>query len=475
MKKFFGAAIFLVSFLFILSFFSSSALAEVNMTIDIDTTGDVDSVSNINTDGNVRVWINGVEWSGELESIESYIVQNEGQWSTDRSGIIMSDVLDALKHAKEYMEGERNEITEDEYNLLMYLLSLSDEEINYFYQNELGPILDSHRNQIQSNIYEIEALYRTMEKLHPDIYCESRKEVMEKYGLTSVVCGLHSKVCYNGDLNLAERGFSFCIYSDDMGLSEKGMGIHVKSIKIPDSEENSLTPVAIEFFNEGDETLKPKIRIDVKQMDVLKYSFEQELEEIPTRDGEMIYTVYPELISFDNSEMNPGKYTAKVIISLGKKEIYDDIDFNILEKGKLKMDGEITSIESGKPLNHEDFQINVFVKNNMGIPRAFKVSGEVYRNGEKIGNVESLEKVIGSGDTQPLPVTYNIDGLGEYKIDFVLNGQKESFTFSPEPTTPTGRFISSPSGGLIGLAILSGVFGSRFYFGKKRIKRKSKK
>ena len=51
------------------------------------------------------------------------------------------------------------------------------------------------------------------------------------------------------------------------------------------------------------------------------------------------------------------------------------------------MDGKITSIESGKPLNHEDFQINVFVKNNMDIPRAFKVSGEVYRNGEKIGNV----------------------------------------------------------------------------------------
>ncbi|MCD6477941.1 MAG: hypothetical protein J7K87_02975 [Candidatus Aenigmarchaeota archaeon] len=474
MKKFFGAAIFLVSFLFILSFFSSSALAEVNMTIDIDTTGDVDSVSNINTDGNVRVWINGVEWSGELESIENYIVQNQGTWSKD-TGLETSDIADILDRLARYRKGEDVGITQDEYNILISLLGLSDDEISDFYNNKLGPILNTHRDRIQSNIYEIEALYRTMEKLHPDVYCESRKEVMKEYGLRSVVCGLHSKVCYNGNFNLAERGFDFCVYSDAMGFSERGMNIHVESIKIPDSEENSLTPVAIEFFNEGDETLKPKVKIDVKQLDVLKYSFETELEEIPIRDGKLVYTLEPRLISFDNSKLKPGKYTAKVIISLGKKEIYDDVDFNILKKGTLKMNGEMTSIESGKPLNHKNLQINVFVKNNMNIPRAFKVRGEVYRNGEKIGDLVTEERVIGSGDTQPLPVTYNIDGLGDYKINFVLNGQKESFTFSPEPTTPTGRFISSPTGGLIGLAVLFGLFGSRFYFGKKRIKKKSKK
>ncbi|MCD6398289.1 MAG: hypothetical protein J7L08_00005, partial [Candidatus Aenigmarchaeota archaeon] len=194
--------------------------------------------------------------------------------------------------------------------------------------------------------------------------------------------------------------------------------------------------------------------------------------EIPLKESKKV------VLAWNNSKVEPGRYMARITVGLGKKEILDDIYFNVLKEGSLKMDGKIISIESGKALTYRDLQIDVMVKNNLDIARDYQLSGEVYRNGKKIEDVESMEKIIGSGDTQPVPIIYKVGGLGEYKIDITLNGQKESYTFSPEPTTPTGKFITSPSpvkAGVIGfiMIIVAALYRVKFY--KKTDKRKETK
>jgi len=458
----------LVLFLSIVLFsviFVGFVLGDASVQVNIETDGDIITETNINNTGDTQVWINGVEWS----DLPDYIKENEGSWSRDR-GWEAREIDELLDKLQRFMNGEEVDITEDEYNILLHLLWISDNEINSFYQNELTPILDSHKNQIQSNIYDIEAFYRTMEKLHPEIYCESKKEVMNKYFLKSVKCGLNSKYCYNGKYYAQqESGFDYCIYSDDMGMSEDGMDIHVRSIEIPDSEEKSLTPLVIEFYNQGEKTLKPVVKVKIMKLEDVLDTFDQEINEIPLKENKKV------VLAWNNSKIEPGRYMARITIGLGKKEILDDVYFDVLKEGTLETDGKIMSIDAGKALTYEDLQINVMVKNNLDIARDYKLSGEVYKNGKKIEDITSMEKVIGAGDTIAVPIIYRVGGLGEYRIDVTLNGQKESYTFSPEPTTPTGKFITSPSpvkAGVIGFIAIVLVALYRVKFYKKANKRK---
>ena len=447
-----------ISVVFFSVLFVSFVLADADVYVGIETDGNVNTTTNINNTGDTRVWINGVEWSG----LPYYIEENEDFWSRDK-GWEARDIEELLDKLTSFMNGEDVELTKDEYNILMYLFAISDNEINSFYQNELTPILDSHKNQIQSNIYEIEAFYRTMEKLHPEIYCESRKEVADMYGLKSFKCGLHSKTCYNGKYYVQqEGGFDFCIYSDDEGRTEKGMDIHVREMEIPNSEENSLTPLLIEFYNQGNETLRPTITGKIMKYEDVLDEFTQEVGEVPVKETKRV------IVAWDNEEVEPGEYMARITVSLGKKEILNDIYFDVLEEGSLTNDGEILSIDFGQARTYENLEINVLVKNNENEARIFEISGEVYKNGEKIDSVTSEKRAIDEGDVVPVPINYEVGGLGEYEVRVKLNNQEETMTFSPEPTTPTGRFLTSPPSVkaiIIGIALLlfAGIYRFKFY------------
>ncbi len=443
----------LISFIF----FSGLVFADVEVTTNVVTTGEVNSTHNIDTDGDTFVYINGVDWSG----LPDYIGENEEHWGNN--GIDAEDLAEILEKLEKYRRGEAVELTKREYNILMSLLSISDMEIIDFYNSQISPILDTHYSQILANLYEIESGYRTFEKLYPVIYCESRQEVMKKYGLKSVVCGLHSKICYNGDLYSHEGGLDYCIYTDD-DRSEEGMKIRLKDIEIYDSEEDGLTAFEIDMFNQGEEAFSPVISVDIKKWENILGHFEQELEELGPGSSSKYF------VAWDNSMLKTGDYTARAVVYLGKKEIIKEVDFTILPKGTLIKSGEIVSLKlKNQPLTYYDVTIETVIKNHGSIPTAFKVTGDVYRDGEKVDYIESQKILIKSGEIESLQMTYKIPDLGEYEIEVKSNdNMQDMLVFEAVPTTPTGRFMSSPGAAVFGLLLILviGLYGSRFLYHK---------
>lgn len=443
----------LISFIF----FSGFALAEVNMTTNIKTTGDVLTETNINNTGDTYVYINGVDWSG----LPDYIGEHEEHWGNN--GIDAEDLAEILEKLEKYRKGENVELTKREYNILMSLLSITDAEIMDFYGSKIAPVFESHYNQILSNVYEIESAYRTLEKLYPDVYCESRQEVMKKYGLKSVKCGLHSKQCYNGKFYPHEGGLDYCIYTDE-DRSEEGMKIRLKDIEIYDSEEDGLTAFEIDMFNQGEEAFSPVISVDIKKWENILGHFEQELEELGPGSSSKYF------IAWDNSMLKTGDYTVRAVVYLGKKEIIKEVDFTILPKGTLIKNGEIVSLKlKNQPLTYYDVTIETVIKNHGSIPTAFKVTGDIYKDGEKVDYIESQKVLIKSGEIELLQMTYKIPDLGEYEIEVKSNdNMQDMLVFEAVPTTPTGRFMSSPGAAVFGLLLILviGLYGSRFLYHK---------
>ena len=449
MKKIFS---FGSSLLVFVLFFSCLTLADANVSVDVETTGDVLSEHNIDAGGDVTLYVNGVDWT---QYNPNYIAAHEGSWNNN--GIDMEDLEETMGKIEKYRNGEEVELTKREYNILMSLLGITDAEIDF----QVSPILDEHYSQILTNIYEIEGLYRTFEKLYPDIYCESRKEVMKKYGLKSVKCGLHSKICYNGNLYSHEGGFDYCIHMDK-GHSEDGMDIHLKNIKVYDSDENTLTPVEIVLFNNGEKTMNPVVRVDIKKWETVLGHFDKELEEV---EGEKTYVV-----AWDNSDMEAGEYNIRVTIDLDKKEITKDVDFTILPGGSLAKEGEIVSLElRNEPFTLQETIIETRIKNHGEIPASFKVTGKVYRDGEETDAIESGKVLIKPGETESLQMAYRIPDLGEYEIEIKSNdNMQDMIVFEAVPTTLTGRFMSSPGAAVFSLLLILviGLYGSRFLYRK---------
>lgn len=454
-------AILLLSIIFVSGFSLADTSMEVTLVTDQNVTyqqaiiadGDVVSQHDIMAGGDSVVIINGVEWT---QYDPGYIAKSESKWGDN--GLEEWELKELMEKLEAYRNGESVEITDDEYDILTSLLALSDAEIIDFYNSQISPILNSHSNQITSSMYEIEAAYITFEKLYPDIYCESRQEVMKKYGLKSVKCGLHSKQCYNAKFYPHEGGLDYCIYTDER--PEGGMDIRLEKIRIYDSEENSLTAFEVVLYNQGEEAFSPVLKVDVKKWENTLGHIEQELEELGPGETRTYF------VAWDNTGMEPGEYNAKATVYLGKKEILMESAFTILPEGSLVRDGEIVSIGLGnEPLTYQDTVIETAIKNQGEIPAAFQVTGEVYKDGELIETLQSPKILIKSGETEKLPMVFRVPDIGEYEVLVKSNDNMEDmFVFEAVPSTITGRFMASPGEGVIGFifALAVALYGTRY-------------
>ncbi len=453
--------------IFTIVFFSASSMADLDMDISVETDGDVNYTQIIAANGSVisehsiygsdsTLIVNGVDWT---EYNPNFIKTSEGSWSKDR-GIEMYQIAEAFENMEKFRKGDTNEITEEEYEMLIALLGITDEQIGDFYNSQISPTLKSHYDQISNNIYEIMALYRTFEKLHPDVYCESRKEVMKEYGLKSVKCGLHSKICYNGDYYTQELGEDYCIYTDD-GHSEDGMSIHLDYIKVYKTDESNLIPIELKLFNTGEETLKPVIKVDLKKWENVIGHFERELEEV---EGEKTY-----MLAMDNGGLKAGDYTLRITIDLDRKEINKDVDFTILPDGSVPKEGEIVSFDMRTGESTLDAIIDAEIKNTGESPASFQTLAKIYREGELLDVIETGKVLIMPEESRNFEMNYRIEDWGEYQV-VLSSGEnmEEELLFDAVPNTPTGRFMSSPGFGVISfMAILVlGLYGVRFVYHK---------
>jgi len=452
--------LFLLSILFAL-FINPVSADYISVDLGVINSTANHSIEYENEDGIVmeqKININGTAYyqfiysdgSVELFTLEQYIKDNEDKWSADRVGSYSSSsVANVITEAVGWLSGDTHTSSEaKEIGTELDKYFASDEDISYLSMeiNNLEDGIQKHHDVIQNNLYELEALYRTLEKTHPKIYCESRREVAKKYNLKSVKCGLHSKICHNGNLNKLEGGRDFCVHTDNDKdylpcYNKRGMCGHIEDIKILESEEDSYIPIILTFWNPGTMTLNPDLKVEIKKDYRTIKLFEEELGEVKEAERKTFE------VFLDNSGIDPGDYTVLITVSSGRKEIMDRFKFKLLPDGTLERKGEL-SVSHSEPEIGKEMEIKASYKNTGDYPYSARIFAEVYLNDEKIDTLKSEKVFLKSGDTQDVAFNYYLRDSGEY--EFLIKVENTNFqsiidfNLDPIPVSPsvTGRFLS---------------------------------
>ncbi|MFB6076222.1 MAG: hypothetical protein ABEK17_03705, partial [Candidatus Aenigmatarchaeota archaeon] len=340
----------------------------------------------VESDGNM--YINMSIDTGQEELIElqeyvnglgGYVKSMSGKWSSDAEGASLSDVAEALQDAADYRTGETNDISTIDEAILQSISRISYSEAMNILNKDINPTLNSFNNQIKDNMYSIEAISDTLEVIAPEKFCEMKRKVLKKYGLGTVKCGLHSKKCYNGDIYTYENGRDYCIHTDmDVGCYEKGGCGHIKELKIQDTEVDSYLPVHVKFWNNNNKiTVEPRIDVNLyKPME----------EEVSKKGSGFIGKVRPNerksaTIFINTSNMTAGSYEAEIIVSSGKKEIYDRLKFNLYSHGEIPREGIMNFVDfKDKPEYNETLKIIGNFQNTKNISISHRMMGKIYWN-----------------------------------------------------------------------------------------------
>ncbi|MBN2094440.1 MAG: hypothetical protein JW727_00175 [Candidatus Aenigmarchaeota archaeon] len=430
---------------------------------EVHAGGDVNSYNYIASNGSVQVYVNGKNIVEETDLIKGYIVGKENDWSQDATGVDMGDVVEAFERIALYKAGETDYLSASDRALMNYLdLALYLNIKTYFDENieSRDSALNAYHDAIQNNAYQIEAIYRTLEKNDPDTYCQSRIEVAEKYNLATVKCGLHSKICYNGDLNTIEDGRDYCIHIDNdidylPCLNTLGRCGKIVDLKVGPGEAESYIPLMLTYSNPGNMDLNPSVRISLQKPDtnIVVKSYEENLGELLSRE-EKNYQL------FLNTEGVPkGRYELWVTVASGRKEIIEKFDYELLEVGELKRTGDFQVRASGSEDGKTVTLLGSF-KNEASVPYSISMNIAVYRDEIKIMGDASQKVYVGPGETAEISYAYNPDAPGNYTIVAGIDKTDLSKSISFSMAAPEVQEDSTDAGLITGDFMVS---SSQFY------------
>jgi hypothetical protein len=369
-----------------------------------------------------EAYLNVVYQNGQerLIALEEYVLSQEKDWSKDARGISMSDVVRALDRAAKYRLGERDHIGNEEESILASIEAIAHANLGEFYKSAVEPIntvLEQQQKSITGNSYEIEALYLTLEKSDPETYCESRMEVIRKYGLPSVRCGLHSKRCYNGDLYTQEGQRDFCVHTDNDKeyipcYNTLGRCGDLETIIVLPSEAKSYTPIVLTFANSGIMDLRPSIKVEAQNAYSYEpiYVFEEELGLF--REGERkTVEVY-----MDNSRLDANKpYLLIITLSSGRKDVIERVDYTIYPAGTFERSG-IFSAEMGTARYKRDLEFTGSYKNTAQNAYSTRLVAEVFLDGKRIDTVTGELTPFKPGEEKQMAVSYKPLSSGSYAV-----------------------------------------------------------
>lgn len=147
--------------------------ADTNVSMWIKTNENVNSYTGIYGNGSKSVVIDGVN----MTDVPYYIQRNERSWRKDRR-FDDNDLAHFFKRTAKHILGIGGS-GDEEINVARYLVEAIKEVI----RRTVMPILQDHE-------YRIQALENSMEEIASESYCQGKIEVMKKYNLSSVECGV---------------------------------------------------------------------------------------------------------------------------------------------------------------------------------------------------------------------------------------------------------------------------------------------
>lgn len=402
-------------------------------------------------DGEAYLNITYDDGSEKLVELEDYIAAKETQWAADGRGISMNDVVQALDRAARYRLGETDYLSDEDKVILSAIDAITGASMGDYLDRNIKPLSDAIRQQqkeIQIQAYEIEAIYRTLEKTDPDTYCKSRLEVAKAYDLPSVKCGLHSKRCYNGEQYQQEGGRDFCVHTEEYieylpCYNTFGRCGTLDSVEVLESEANSYTPVRITFTNAGKMALNPNVTIQVMEeytYDVVKL-YSQDLGTV--LEGETnTFIIY-----FDNSGITAGRtYDMMITVQSGRKEVLDRAKLQLKPEGTFQKAGTL-EVSYTEPGYKKEMQITGAYTNIANYAYSTVMNVDVFLEGKRYSSLQSESLAFKPQETRNFVVSYKPDVEGNYTLMVTIEGTdlKKISEFTVERPSITGMLITAVS------------------------------
>ncbi|MFB6076337.1 MAG: hypothetical protein ABEK17_04300 [Candidatus Aenigmatarchaeota archaeon] len=382
-----------------------------------------------------------------VRSLGGYVEDMEGKWASDSRGASITDVANTMQDAANYRDGYDDTLSETGEKILDAIDRIANSRVNREIEENINPTLNTYYKQIQDNIYSIEAISNTLEVISPEKYCEMKREVIRKYNLPKVKCGLHSKICYNGEKYPYEGGRDYCIHTDmeDVCYTKGGCG-HVEELGLFNSEVDSYLPVYVKFYNSnGELELEPYIEVQLYM----------ENGENVVRKAEGIFgkikpgnTKDLDLL-VNTTGLEAGIYRAKITVSSGEKEIIDVLGFKLYSGGEIPREGLSNYVEMEEnPEIGKNLSILGNFQSTQELPVTYQMVGKVYLNDTLIKTLNSERQLIKYKNSKDFTLNFVPGEYGNYTIIIGMKNMEplEKLEFSIEKSieeTPTGEFLNS--------------------------------
>jgi hypothetical protein len=197
----------------------------------------------------------------------------------------------------------------------------------------------------------------------------------------------------------------------------------VDYIGIRDGEVNVPLPIEVKFTNTGNVIAKPAVTIVIRKDGGTIDQVTAKAVEIKPGLSEII------LETWDTAEIKSGKYTADVSVSLDGSVIEDKtVSFEIFPVGTMTHEGEFVSLKSDGTY-HTGTLLKIIgtFKNTGTLGASAQLTGEVLKNGNLIGTIESKELMVPVYSSKQLTSYLDLTDTGEYVVKaHIIYGGKET-------------------------------------------------
>lgn len=197
----------------------------------------------------------------------------------------------------------------------------------------------------------------------------------------------------------------------------------VDYIAIRDGEVNVPLPIEVKFTNTGNVIAKPAVTIIIRKDGGTIDQLTLDAVEIKPGLSEII------METWDTAEIKSGEYTADVSVSLDGTVIEDKtVPFEIFPVGTMTQEGEFVALESDGTY-HTGTLLKIIgtFKNTGTLGASAQLTGEVLKNGNLIGTIESKELMVPVYSSKQLISYLDLTDAGEYLVKaHVIYGGKET-------------------------------------------------
>ena len=255
----------------------------------------------------------------------------------------------------------------------------------------------------------------------------------------------------------------------------------VLDVSVKDTEEKMPVEFSLILENDGNVRIYPKVHIDVLSEDrstVLKSVDYSDKLLLPTTKDEILVSV--------PNDLPLGKYAGRVIAYIDDEKVSDGIlDFEVLEKGSLKIQGKLLEVKLNKiwVYTGELVEVTAVFRNDgvLSVPAVFK--GKVTLDDAVIELIQSDEIDVPAGQQAKLTAYFTPKKPGRYSIGGRVyfakkaTAEKSSILNVREGTAPTTTLPESQeaSAGMIDpvlagfvLVALVLVAAAFFFLGRKK-------